>query len=197
MPEQESFPEFVRRLRAGDEQAAVELVKTYESIVRREVRLHLTDPALYRLVESMDVCQSVLANFFVRVAAGKFDLERPQQLAGLLMTMARNKVASLARKQRAQRRDVGRLARAAVEDIDPPSSGPSPSRIVASRELLEAFRQRLSDEERQLFDLQAQRLTWAEIAARVGGTPDGRRMQLDRATDRVVGELGLSEDDDE
>jgi RNA polymerase sigma-70 factor (ECF subfamily) len=197
MPEQDSFPEFVRRLRAGDEQAAVELVRTYESIIRREVRLHLTDPALYAAVESADVCQSVLASFFVRVAAGKFDLERPQQLAGLLMAMARKKVAFRARKARAARRDVGRLVGYPVEDLNPAASGPSPSEVVAGRDLLEAFRQRLSDEERQLFDLQAQGLAWAEIAARVGGTPDGRRMQLGRATDRVVRELGLAEEDDE
>ena len=36
---------------------------------------------------------------------------------------------------------------------------------------------------------------WAEIARQLGGTPDGRRMQLTRALDRVSGELGLEDGD--
>src|SRR5262249_31129664 len=68
MSEHDSFGDFLRRLRAGDEQAAVELVQRYERVIRREARLRLTDPRLGRLVDSVDICQSVLASFFVRAA---------------------------------------------------------------------------------------------------------------------------------
>ncbi len=37
------FADFMRRIRAGDEQAAAELVRQYEGLIRREVRLHLED----------------------------------------------------------------------------------------------------------------------------------------------------------
>ena len=47
---------------------------------------------LRRVLDSVDVCQSVLANFFVRVAAGQFDLDQPEQLLRLLATMARNRI---------------------------------------------------------------------------------------------------------
>ena len=43
-------------------------------------------------------------------------------------------------------------------------------------------------------DLRGQGRTWAEVAAELGGTPDGRRKQLTRALDRVARELGLDED---
>ena len=53
----------------------------------------------------------LLASFFVRAAAGQYDLERPEQLRALLMGMVRNKLAFQLRKQRAQRRDHRRLGK--------------------------------------------------------------------------------------
>src|SRR5690348_14389228 len=110
MSEPDTFADFIRRIRAGDDQAAAELVRRYEPLIRREVRLHLEDQRLCRLFDSMDVCQSVLASFFVRVAAGQYDLDRPEQLVKLLARMTRNKVASAARMQNRQRRDHRRAA---------------------------------------------------------------------------------------
>src|SRR5262245_37887429 len=94
-----AFADFIRRIRAGDAGAAEELVRHYESAIRVAVRLRLTDPALLRHFDSMDVCQSVLASFFVRTAAGQFDLESPAQLTALLTRMAQNKLVAQARYQ--------------------------------------------------------------------------------------------------
>jgi hypothetical protein len=66
MSDQDTFAGFVRRIRAGDQQAAVEMVRRYEPLIRLEIRLHLEDRRLCRLFDSMDVCQSVLKSFFVR-----------------------------------------------------------------------------------------------------------------------------------
>ena len=68
-----------------------------------------------------------------------------------------------------------------------------PSQLVAGVELLGEFRKRLSDEEQQLTERRGQGLTWAVIAEELGGTPDGRRKQLERAYARVVRELNLDE----
>src|SRR4051812_2155900 len=105
MPDPSPFAEFVARVRAGDARAAEELVRRYEPLIRREVRLHLEDRRLGRVFDSMDVCQSVLKSFFVRTAAGQFDLDDPTQLVRLLVTMTRNKLASEARRQHRQKRD--------------------------------------------------------------------------------------------
>src|SRR5204862_4770208 len=99
MPDQDSFADFIRRIRAGDGEAAAELVRRYEPLVRREVRLHLEDRRLARLFDADDVCQSVLARFFIRAAGGQYDLDQPDQLPRLLARMARNKLASAARRQ--------------------------------------------------------------------------------------------------
>jgi RNA polymerase sigma factor (sigma-70 family) len=191
MSEDVPFCDLIRQIRAGDPQAAAELVRQYEPTIRMVVRRRLADPALRRLLDSMDVCQSVLASFFVRVASGQYDLERPEQLLKLLATMARNKVANAALKQRAARRDPRRLAKASLEQLEliDPHSGPCET--VAGRELLQEFRRRLSAEERRLAEQRAQGRPWAEIAAEVGGSPDGLRMQLTRALDRVAHELGI------
>src|SRR5207245_9765603 len=110
--------------------------REYEPLSRREVRLHLEDRRLYRLFDSMDICQSVLASFFVRTAAGQYDLEQPGQLLKLLVTMTRNKLASAARTQHRQRRDSRRLAGdpSALANISDDS--PSPSELVAGQELI-------------------------------------------------------------
>jgi RNA polymerase sigma-70 factor (ECF subfamily) len=191
----ETFAEFMRRIRAGDEQAAAELVHRYEPLIRREVRLHLEDQRLSRLFDSMDVCQSVLGSFFLRVAAGQYDLKQPEQLVRLLVTMTRNKLASAAREQHRQRRDQRRLidGEEALARVADPRPGPEES--VAGAELLRHFRAALSDEERQLVDLRSEGLGWGEVAVRLGGTAQARRMQLARAIDRVARELGLESAD--
>ena len=79
MLEENAFASFLQRIRAGDDQAAVELVQQFEPLIRTEVRMRLSDPRLYRLFDSMDICQSVLASFFVRAAVGQYDLTNSQQ----------------------------------------------------------------------------------------------------------------------
>jgi RNA polymerase sigma factor (sigma-70 family) len=181
-----NFPDFIRRIRAGDEQAARELVDRYEPVIRREVRMRLRDPRLSSQVEWTDVCQSVMASFFVRAASGQYDLQQPEHLLRLLVVMTRHKLSNQRRRSQADLRDYRRLEACTPEFLDARSQdSPSPSRMVAGRELLEEFRRRLSDEERQVADLRGQGREWAEIALELGGTPEARRKQLARAIDRI------------
>lgn len=188
----QEFGGFMDRIRRGDAAAAEELVRRYEPLIRREVRFHLRDRRLGRLLDSMDVCQSVMASFFIRAAAGQYDLRNRGQLVSLLVEMAQHKLASAARRQYRQRRDVRRLSRVAGDVAGRAAAEcPEPGDIVADEELLERFRQCLSAEERQLADWRSQGVPWADIAARLGGTPGSRRLQLLRAIDRATRELGL------
>jgi RNA polymerase sigma-70 factor (ECF subfamily) len=193
MSDGESFADLLKRVRGGDGQAAAELVRRYEPLLRREVRVHLNDPSLNRLLDSVDICQSVLASFFVRTAAGQYDLSEPAQLVALLFAMARNKLAYAARKERARCRDARRRASATVDEIDPVGDEPCPSRVAAGRDLLAEVRRRLSEDEQRLAERRAAGQEWAAIAADLGGTPEGRRKQLARALDRVSCELGLDD----
>lgn len=191
------FAEFLKRIRAGDSQAAEELVRKYESLIRRQVRLNLEDSRLSRVFDSMDVCQSVLKSFFVRTAAGQYDLDDPKELVRLLVRMAQNKLASAARNEHRKKRDQRRTATGDDALGGIAGATPTPSEVVEARDLLAETRRRLTPEERLLADLRGQELGWEEIAQRLGGTAQARRVQLSRAIDRVALELRLDEDGDE
>jgi RNA polymerase sigma-70 factor (ECF subfamily) len=192
VPESDTFHDLLQRVRQGDQLAASELVRQFEPELRRVVRVRLNDPRLRRVLDSVDVCQSVLANFFVRVSLGEFDLHEPQQLLHLLIVMARNKLRDKARRQQAVRRDQHRLEAQENGCLDElPSPGPGPDHVALGRDLLAAVQRLLTTEERWLADQRAQGLEWGEIAARLGEKPDGLRKKLSRALDRVVARLGL------
>src|SRR6476659_4802603 len=111
-----AFADLLERVRGADSDAATELVRKYESAIRVAVRTRLSDPALKRQFDSMDICQSVLASFFLRAAAGQYDLEQPGQLVALLTQMARNKLAMRSRDLYRKRRDVRRTTGASDFD---------------------------------------------------------------------------------
>jgi ECF sigma factor len=190
---QSEYAEFIRRIRLGDEHAAEELVRRYEAEIRLEIRgwLRLRNPALRRVFDSMDICQSVMASFFAHAAIGDFDLDEPQQLIRLLVGMARKKVAEQARHHQRQRRDVRRVGEADVAEGATAASEQTPSRLVSGRELLQKFRERLSGDEWKIADLRSRGADWAAVAAELGGTADGRRKQLSRALARLEEDLGL------
>jgi RNA polymerase sigma-70 factor (ECF subfamily) len=174
--EPSTFRDLMRRVRAGDGDAAAELVRVYEPAIRRAVRVRLVDSRLERLFDSMDICQSVLASFFVRAAAGQYELDRPDQLQRLLAGMARHKLIHQIRRQQADRRDFRRRDAAGPDEMA--GDDTTPSEVVAGRDLLRAVRERLTPEERH---------------AELGGTPEALRKRLTRALDRVTGELGLED----
>jgi RNA polymerase sigma-70 factor (ECF subfamily) len=182
-----SFRRLIRRVRAGDQEAAAQLVRRYEPEIRRAVRMRLTDPRLRRTLDSLDICQSVLANFFVRVAGGQFDLDEPGQLVRLHVSMARNKVVDHGRKL-AKRPELAAESGVLEEAV---GREESPSQVLARQELLQAMRRQLTDEDRHLAEQRARGRGWREIAAACGGSPDALRKKLARALDRAGRRLGL------
>ncbi len=185
MTEDPDFVEFLRRIRAGDDAAATELVRRFEPLIRREVRMRIGDDRLNRAFDSLDVSQSVLACFFSQAATGEYELDQPEQLARLLLTMARNRLISRARTERRLVRDIRRLT-ADPSVLDQVADGrPSPSQVVSRREELELLKASLTEEERQIFDLRVGGLSWDEVATRLGGSGPARRMQLSRGLERV------------
>jgi RNA polymerase sigma factor (sigma-70 family) len=189
-----TFNDLIRRVRAGDEDAATELVKRYEPAIRRAVRFRMADTRLERMMDSMDICQSVFASFFERTAAGQFDLEQPEQLMKLLMTMARNKLANQAQGLQRQCRDYRRVSNAELDERQVAADQSSPSMHVAGKELIFHADRLLSEDERQLRDLRKEGLDWGTIARQLGSTPEALRKKLARAMERVSQELHLDTD---
>jgi RNA polymerase sigma factor (sigma-70 family) len=184
------FSDFIRRIRAGDDAAAVELVRQFEPLIRREVRSRIADNRLNRAFDSGDVSQSVFGNFFTRVTSGDYELDRPEQLVRLLVTMARNRLMSRARNERRLVRDVRRVATAPTALEQAATKLPSPSQIASQKEQLELLKASLSDTEQQIFELRSAGFSWDEVATQMGGSSQARRMQLSRSLDRIEQCLG-------
>jgi RNA polymerase sigma-70 factor (ECF subfamily) len=191
MTSEHAFAALLVRIRAGDPDAAAELLRVYEPHLRRAVRIEMRDERLRRILDSSDVCQSVLASFFVRMRLGQYELDRPEQLLALLAAMARNKVASRARKADVVRREEWNTDSWSKYKHLLISKAPGPGCEAAWRELLEAVRAALTDDERRLSDLRIEGRTWVEIAAELGGQPDSLRIKLARGLGRVSERLGL------
>ena len=193
MTEAPAFEDLIRRIRAGDQDAATVLVKHYEPAIRRAVRFRLADSRLGNVLESMDICQSVLASFFIRAASGQYELQTPGQLLRLLTAMARNKLTSQARKQNAQRRDRRRVRSGGQDDDRFVASGQSPSKEFAVRDMLQEVHRRLSVDERRILELRNEGCDWTSIAAELGGSAEALRHKLSRALNRVAEQLGLDD----
>ena len=188
------FRNLIAQVRLGDEAAAAALVGRYEPEIRRTIRMRLTDARLRRVLDSMDICQSVMGNFFVRVSAGEFELESSSDLIHLLVSMVRNKVVDQARRLQAAKRDQRRIAAdgdSVLQNVE--GNNDNPQRVVANRDLLNSVRQRLTEHERYLADSRASGRQWSELAEELGVAADTLRKQLSRALDRVSAELQIED----
>ena len=140
----------------------------------------------------MDVCQTVLKSFFVRTAAGQYDLDYLSELVRLLVSMARNKLASEARNQHRQKlADHRRTAGDEAALQAAPAGEASPSRVAAGRDLLAAVRQRLTDEERVLATCAARGTPGRRSRSERVEPPRACRVQFARALDRVACDLDI------
>lgn len=197
MAEPSPFPELLKRLRAGDAGAVREFVAAYEPFIRRSLRRRMARGPRYPIADSDDLCQSVLGSFLIRVAAGEYRLTEAADLERLLMTMVRNKVAAVARRE-----GTGPIVRASPRPDSECSDDPSgdsiddPARIVAARDALAEARRRLTRDDLVLLDRRQAGQSWEEIAEALGGSPTALRKQLSRALRVISDQLGLGYDDE-
>ena len=180
------FSELLLRIRAGDADAAYELVTRYEPVIRAAVRIRLSDPSLRKHFDSQDICQSVLASFFFRAAAGQYELDDPNQLVALLTTMTQRKLAMHTRWQYRQRRDSKRTtslddATFIIRDRDA-----GPSRQLAGQELLQRAYDLMESDVRAIACMRLDGAEWTEIAVIFGGTAEAIRKRYQRGIDRVA-----------
>jgi RNA polymerase sigma-70 factor (ECF subfamily) len=184
MRDEPSFRDLIDRVRAGDARAETELVRHYEPIIQMVIRRRLTDSHLRRILDSLDICQSVFLNFFPRAALGQYELDTEEQLLKLLVTIALNRLRYYYRTYPAPDTPLS-------EGLEPVDPQPSPSEVATLQELVQKVRSSLSAEERQIMDLRAAGQSWAESAAQIGGSADALRMHYGRAIATVLSELGL------
>jgi RNA polymerase sigma-70 factor (ECF subfamily) len=160
---------FIARIRAGDEEAATELLRRYEAKVRLVVRRQL--PRLLRSkFDSLDFLQSVWGSFFHRVRTGPTDIQDEPNLVAFLAWAARNRVFDEYRRASSQKHDVrreeplweGDNARELVAPLE------TPSQVVQAQETLEHLQDLIPDDRREVLALKAEGYSCREIGERLG-----------------------------
>jgi RNA polymerase sigma factor (sigma-70 family) len=189
-PRAMSFRKMMHLVRRGNPEAVAELVVRFEPKIHDAIRKPLVYFSLSREFDPHDISQVVLAKFFLMKLASRCQLDDPDQLARLLVRMARNKVRDVLRKARARRRGRALEHADADEVVNQATNGEAtPGAIVASREMLQEIHLRLSDDERALAKQRLLGLNWLAIAAHDGRSPEALRKKLSRAFERVKKEL--------
>jgi RNA polymerase sigma-70 factor (ECF subfamily) len=188
MTPDDDFRRLLDRVRANDEAAVSDLIRRYEPEIRTMVRAWLRpwENRLRKVFDSTDICQSVLAWFFLKGGTERYDLSRPEHLRKLFLIMDRNRVFYHVRRHKKDQRVVPMTDDTAGREAPP-------DEVLTSRELMETISRRLTPEEADLAQRRLEGRTWDEIAAAVGGSADARRMQLSRAAAHLAGDLAAHE----
>src|SRR5271166_453550 len=168
--EESELSDFLRRIQAGDEAAARELLERYEAEVRLVVRRQL--PRLLRSrFDSLDFLQSVWGSFFRRMRTSPTEFEDSRHLVAFLARAAKNKVIDEYRRAASLKQDMhreeplwadGRRPKEVADPID------SPSELAQAHEVLGRLRELLPEERRSILELKAEGLSSRDIGEQLG-----------------------------
>ena len=160
----------VASFRGGDEAAATALFERYFARLAALVRGRL-GAKLRARVDADDVAMSAYRSFFVRAAAGQFELEESGDLWRLLARMALHKLSHQVERHTAEKRAVSheeRLTDSNGLTRDIASLEPSPEEAAAVADELEFIMRSLNETERRTLELRLQGELLEAIAAELG-----------------------------
>ena len=182
-----NFALLLAQAQAGDEAAAMELARQYESEVRIVARV-LLGPALRPYLDSLDLVQSVHRSLLLGLRGGKVDVTSPERLVALTITMVRRKIARQWRRhQRQKRLDcsggsevalANRLLKVCRQD--------DPAREAQVRDTLERACQAMDHTDRRTIELRLAGYSTADAARELALDPDVLRVRLSRLRQRLA-----------
>ncbi len=162
--------EFLRRIQAGDEGAARELLSRFEAEVRLVVRRQL--PRLLRSrFDSLDFLQSVWGSFFRRMRTAPTEFEDSRHLVAFLARAAKNKVIDEYRRAASRKQDMHReepLWGDGLRPRDVPDPADSPSEVAQAHEVLGKLRELMPADRRSILEMKAEGLSSKDIGERLG-----------------------------
>jgi RNA polymerase sigma factor (sigma-70 family) len=160
----DDFEILLARIRNGDETASAELVQRYERPVLRAVRARLSN-RMRRVLDSMDVMQSVNRSLLLGLRSQKFQFVQPAQLIALAVLLVQRKVARHWRRMKGTPlgEDVIQSDGFPMHEVE--SHEPEQSSVIAAEDLLQRFLSRLDGLDRQLVQLRLDGNSSIEVAA--------------------------------
>ena len=191
-PDDSDIPGFLRRIAAGDQDAARELLARYEAEVRLVVRRQL--PRLLRSrFDSLDFLQSVWGSFFLRVKGKPSEFEDSRHLVAFLARAAKNKVIDEYRRAGSKKGNMHREEPLWAEGDRPrelASGGETASQVFAAHEAFGRLRDLLPEDRHRLLELKAEGLSSREIGERLGISERTVQRVLEDLRRRVEAEPG-------
>jgi RNA polymerase sigma-70 factor (ECF subfamily) len=164
----DSFHEFLTRLRARDGDAARELFRRFTGQLITLARRRLDGPLRHK-VDSEDVVQSTYKSFFRRYDGGELEFANWNSLWGLLTLITLRKCADRVSYYRAERRNAAREAPAPPGSEGAPlcealGREPTPHEAAVLTETVERLLAGLDADERPIVELSLQGHSTREIS---------------------------------
>jgi RNA polymerase sigma-70 factor (ECF subfamily) len=148
------------RLRRGQQDAATQLYLRYAQRLRALVQARCSAQLAQR-VEAEDIVQSVFRRFFQRAVQGDYDVPPGEELWGLFLVIALNKIRSEESHHRAGKRDV-RLSAPSADVTGLPETGGDDTAVL--QVCVEDVLGQLSAPQREMVELRIAGYEVAEIA---------------------------------
>ncbi len=175
--------DFLKRIQAGDEGAARELLQRFEAEVRLVVRRQL--PRLLRSrFDSLDFLQSVWGSFFRRMRTSPTEFEDSRHLVAFLARAAKNKVIDEYRRAASHKHNMHREEPLWADGNRPrevAGSNDTPSEVAEAHEALVRMRELVPEEKRSILELKAEGYSSKDIGEKLGIS--------ERTVQRVLEEL--------
>ncbi len=154
----------MEQFRAGQDDAATKLYLRYaerlQVLTNRE-----TSKKFASRFDPDDVVQSVFRTFFRRVSEGMYDVPPGEELWNLLLVLALNKIRTLAKHHRAQKRDVSNTTSMPHADL---SNAVEETSYRALRMAIDEMLLGISDVKRKIIEMRIQGHQIKEIAETTG-----------------------------
>jgi RNA polymerase sigma factor (sigma-70 family) len=187
MPESTSFEQLLVQARQGDGVALGELARRYEPELRLVARKRLS-AALRPYLDSMDLVQSVHRSILIGLRDNKYELEHPDQLVALALTIVRRKAAKKwQREQRQQRLSGAGQPGASLPDLFVALAGSEadPAETARYRDAAAQVCSQLDAADRQVMELLLLGYRIADAARELGLNADVLRVKVSRLRQRL------------
>lgn len=158
----------IRQFRNGCQKSAAILHAKYADRLESLVRARLS-PEVAGLLDPEDVVQSIFRRFFCGVSEGRYDLPQGEELWGLFLVIALNRIRSKETFHRVGKRDVRMTINADdIRSVFFPPASASETELSLLRWTIEEALQKLPTEYREVVELRIENYEVQEIADTTG-----------------------------
>lgn len=178
------------RVRDGSQDAATTLYDRYAQRLMALAKARCGEDLAAR-VDAEDIVQSVFGSFFRGAAQGLYDAPSGEEIWGLLLVMALNKIRAKGAHHRASKRDVRKTVSGdALSDsgLDPPASDEAALSLL--RMVIDEVVTKLPEGHREIVRLRIEGYEMAEIATKTGRSLRTTERILQDFRARMAAEFG-------